>query len=92
LGEAAQKYGLMLSERLRDAELHIESHFGGGGLKAQLKRADRCGARFALLLGEEEIRNRSVSVKDLRDGGQTSVSQGNLIEYLNEKIGRRSKT
>jgi len=93
LGEAAQKHGLMLSERLRDAELHIECHCGGGGLKAQLKRADRRGARFALLLGDEEIRNRSVSVKDLRDGGaQSSVSQEKLVEYLHEKLGRRSKT
>jgi histidyl-tRNA synthetase len=93
LGEKTQKYGLMLSEQLRDADLHIESHCGGGGLKAQLKRADRCGARFALLLGEEEIRNRSVSVKDLRDGGsQSSVSQEKLIDYLNEKLGRRMNT
>lgn len=93
LGEKTQKYGLMLSEQLRDADLHIECHCGGGGLKAQLKRADRCGARFALLLGDEEIRNRSVSVKDLRDGGsQSSVSQEKLIDYLHEKLGRRMNT
>ncbi len=86
LGEDAEKQGLMIGERLREAGLRIECNGGGGGLKAQLKRADRSGARFALLLGEEEIRNSTVTIKDLRNGeSQTSVTQDILIDFLQDK-------
>jgi histidyl-tRNA synthetase len=60
----------------------IECNCGGGGLKAQLKRADRSGARHALLLGAEEVRDVSVTIKDLRDGAQRTVAQGELTNLL----------
>jgi len=82
LGEEAEKRGLKLTEILRNAGLRIECNCGGGGLKAQLKRADRSGARHALLLGEDEVRNASITIKDLRDGAQRSVAQSELIELL----------
>ncbi len=89
LGEEAEKRGLGLAERLRDAGLRIECHCGGGGLKSQLKRADRSGAHYALILGEEEIRNDAVSVKNLRNNeAQTQVAQNTLIEYLKQKTVR----
>jgi len=62
-------------------------------LKVQLKRADRSGARFALLLGDEEIREKTVTVKDMRGQDvQVSVRQDVLIDFLNERTGRRLKT
>jgi histidyl-tRNA synthetase len=82
LGEESETQGMRLAERLRDAGLRIECNCGGGGLKAQLKRADRSGARHALLLGEEEVRHGSVTIKDLRDGAQRTVAQGELIDLL----------
>jgi histidyl-tRNA synthetase len=85
LGEEAETQGLKLSENLRNAGLHIECNCGGGGLKAQLKRADRSGARHALLLGEEEVRHGSVTIKDLRDGAQRTVAQSELIDLLSKK-------
>lgn len=82
LGGEAETQGLKLSESLRNAGLRIECNCGGGGLKAQLKRADRSRARHALLLGEEEVRHGSVMIKDLRDGTQRTVAQGELINWL----------
>ena len=64
-GKVAQQ-GLFLAEQLRDAGLRVELHCGGGSLKSQLKRADRSGARYALLLGESELAAAQVSVKNLR--------------------------
>jgi len=64
-GKVAQQ-GLVLAEQLRDAGLRVELHCGGGSLKSQLKRADRSGARYALLLGESELAAAQVSVKNLR--------------------------
>lgn len=88
LGEAAEKQGLRLAESLRNAGLRIECNCGGGGLKAQLKRADRSGARHALLFGEDEIRNASITIKDLRDGAQHSIAQSELIDLLFKEIPR----
>ena len=88
LGEAAEKHGLKLVEHLRDAGLRIECNGGGGGLKTQLKRADRSGARHALLLGEDEVRDASVTVKDLHDGTQRSIAQGALIDLLLKDFAR----
>ena len=87
LDETAELKGMALAECLRDAGLRVECQ-SGGGLKAQLKRADRCGARFALMLGEQEMKTDSVAVKDLRRvQEQTQVSQSELVGYLKQKIG-----
>jgi histidyl-tRNA synthetase len=88
LGEEAETQGLRLAEHLRDAGLRIECNCGGGGLKAQLKRADRSGARHALLLGEEEVRHATVTIKDLHDGTQRTVAQGELIDLLLKETSR----
>ena len=86
LGDTAERQGMTLAEQSRTAGLRIECNCGGGGLKAQLKRADRSGARHALLLGEDEIRNRTVTIKDLRDGSQTTVAQSGVIDLLHRKM------
>ncbi|MEK7207243.1 MAG: histidine--tRNA ligase [Pseudomonadota bacterium] len=87
LGEAAEKQGMVLAERMRDAGVRIEFNCGAGGLKAQLKRADRSGARFALILGDEEVKIGSVAVKDLRQAeSQESVTQTTLADYLKQKF------
>jgi histidyl-tRNA synthetase len=87
LGEAAEKQGMTLAEQLRDNGIRIEFNCGAGGLKAQLKRADRSGARFALILGDEEVKIGSVAVKDLRQAeSQESVTQAVLADYLKQKI------
>ncbi|MCR4301569.1 MAG: histidine--tRNA ligase [Sulfuricaulis sp.] len=92
LGKLAERQGLPLAERLRNAGLRIEYNCGGGELKAQLKRADRSGARFALMLGDEEMRDKTVTVKDMRGQEiQVSVHQDVLIDFLNERTGRRMK-
>ena len=64
-----------IGERLRDAvpELRLIVDAGHGSFKAKLKRADRSGARIALLLGEEEARSERIAVKDLRARGPQST-------------------
>jgi histidyl-tRNA synthetase len=67
-GAAAEAQGLAFSERLRNAlpGLRLETHCGGGSFKSQLKRADKSGARLALILGEAETERRAVGLKSLR--------------------------
>jgi histidyl-tRNA synthetase len=68
LGEAAQRAALKLAEELRDRlpGLRMVLHAGGGKLQAQLKRADRSGARLALILGDNEAAESRIQVKSLR--------------------------
>ncbi len=81
-GKIAQQ-GLVLAEQLRDAGLRVELHCGGGSLKSQLKRADRSGARYALLLGESELAVAQVSVKNLRaDEPQQLVRMTEVPAFL----------
>ncbi|MCL5668954.1 MAG: histidine--tRNA ligase [Gammaproteobacteria bacterium] len=89
VGEAAERQGVLLAEQLRDAlpELRLIAHCGGGGFKGQLKQADKSGARFALILGDEEAAAQEISVKYLReDIMQTRLTQPALAEFLSRHI------
>lgn len=68
VGEEAERLGVIWAEQLRDVSpaLRIVVNCGGGGFKSQLKRADKSGAGYVLLLGEEEARRGCVGVKPLR--------------------------
>ncbi len=70
VGERADVPGLQLAERLRDAwpDLRLQFNLGGGNFKTQFKRADKSGALYALVLGEDEIARGVVAIKDLRGG------------------------
>lgn len=71
-GTLAQQHGLLLAERLRDRlpQLRVITHCGGGSFKSQFRKADRSGARYALVLGDEEVQKREAGLKPLRDNGE----------------------
>ncbi len=70
VGERTEALALQVAERLRDAwpALRLQFNLGGGNFKAQFKRADKSGARFALVLGDDEAARGVVAIKDLRGG------------------------
>ena len=72
VGERAGRAGMLLAERLRDTVrwLRLETVCGGGSLKSQFRRADRSGALFALVLGDDELESGTVAIKDLRGKGE----------------------
>lgn len=84
-GEAAELAALQLSERLRDAlpGLRLAVNAGGGSFKSQFKKADKSGAHFALILGDEELAARQVALKPLRDDSeQQTIGWEALPEHL----------
>ncbi len=88
-GEAVRQRGMLLGEQLRDAlpGLSLITHCGGGGLKAQFKRADRSGARYALVLGEDELARGVVGLKPLRgEGEQREIAVADLSSALGALI------
>ncbi|AWL12699.1 Histidine--tRNA ligase [Saliniradius amylolyticus] len=69
MGSQCQGYAMQLAEWLRSElpGLRLQSHCGGGNLKKQMKRADKSGARLALIVGDDEANQQQVTLKYLRD-------------------------
>ncbi len=92
-GAAAEAEGLQLAERMRDdvAGIRIETNCGGGSFKSQMKRADKSGAAFAVILGENETERRVVGLKSLRvEAPQVEVSWDQLPEALGSRLQKSS--
>ena len=80
-----EQQALVLAENLRSdcPNIRLECHCGGGSFKSQIKRADKSGARIALILGEDEVASDTVGVKFLReDRPQKTVAQSELSGLL----------
>jgi histidyl-tRNA synthetase len=77
-GEAADQAAEAAAEALRDEGLTVVLHCGGGSFKSQMKRADASGARYAVIIGEDEARAGVVSVKALRE--EAVQTQARIVE------------
>jgi histidyl-tRNA synthetase len=77
---------LALASELRGAGIATEVVLDGGKLGKQFKYADRAGIRFVIVLGEDEIANNVVTVKDLRREDQFQVARGELIKTLRVEL------
>jgi len=87
LGEDAHADVLALITALRRAGIRADMVFGGRGLKGAMKAADRSGARFAVIIGAEERKAATVSIKDLKDGDQQDVAAASATDWLTRKLG-----
>lgn len=93
-GEEAQLKAFILGERIRDAGLDVVLHCataqGAGSFKSQMKKADASGAAFAVIIGEDEVKNGGVAVKALREAEgaqqQSSVPFDEAVDYLVDQI------
>jgi len=93
-GAAAEARGFVLAEALRDAlpGARIETNCGGGSFKSQLKRADRSGARYAVILGDEELARGVAALKPLReDTGQAEVALEDLAVEMSRRVPGRAR-
>ncbi|WP_336368184.1 histidine--tRNA ligase [Marinobacter sp. C2H3] len=89
MGEPAVGPAMALAERLRDGlpGHAVVMHCGGGSFKSQMKKADKSGARYAVILGENELAEGTAALKPLRsDEPQQSVSQNELAEALSRAL------
>ncbi len=94
VGELATTAAFALAETLRDAAPSIwpELNLGGGNFTAQLKRADRSGARYAVILGEHEVISGRVAVKPLRlDEAQFDMPVSALAAELHKRLRGRQQ-
>ncbi|HEX7965429.1 MAG TPA: histidine--tRNA ligase [Gammaproteobacteria bacterium] len=89
VGEAAERAAFRLAEQLRDAVpgIRLQMDCSGGGFGNQLKRADKSGAKLALVLGDDEVSSKSAALKPLRGGEQEKVTWDALPMRVTELAG-----
>jgi len=86
LGEEAKKEMVLIINKLRQAGISSDMSYGDRGLKGAMKGADRAGARFALVLGDQELANGTVALKDLAAHEQEDVALVDIVEVLAKKL------
>ncbi len=89
LGELGKKKSLKLFEELRQAGLKVNNSFSRNTMKAQLKRADKAGARFALILGQKEALDETIIIRDMESSSQEIVPLKKVVEKLKKKIRKK---
>ncbi len=89
LGDGTVARGFALAEELRDrvSGIRVDMNLGGGSFKAQMKRADKSGATYALILGEQELSEGRIGCKPLRSNEeQISIALDELAAVLQDKL------
>ncbi|MDV7135683.1 histidine--tRNA ligase [Williamsia muralis] len=86
LGDAAKDALVEVAGRLRAAGVRVDIAYGGRGLKGAMKAADRSGARFALVLGENELASGEVELKDLSNGNQQRLALDDVVQQLTSQL------
>jgi histidyl-tRNA synthetase len=73
---------MTLASGMRAAGLRVELLAPGRGLKALMRRADKIGARYAVIIGDNELARAAVTLRDLKTSTQSEVAQADLIAML----------
>ena len=76
---------LKLTHELRGAGFNVEMGYSGN-MKKRLQKADKLGARVALILGDEEVAEQKVSMKDLSTGEQSHIRRDDLLAQLKQAL------
>lgn len=85
VGELAEHAAFVIAEQLRNKDIQVVLHAGGGSFKSQMKKADRSHARYALILGDDEVNNNQVTLKPMHADvkmEQVQCSVKEAIQYL----------
>ena len=89
VGLEAEKQGFIFAEQIRDQlpNLKLQMNCGGGSFKSQFKKADKSGAEFAIIIGDDEVKRGEVAIKNLRvEQEQQSLSYSDAIGFLQKTL------
>lgn len=86
LGDAARRKGLALFEEFRQAGVRVGEAFGKGSLKAQLELANKRGAGIALILGQKEVLDGTIIVRDMDSGAQEIVDVKRVVSIIQKRM------
>lgn len=88
IGEEATAEALVIARNLRRERLWVELGYGTSSLKSQMRRANKLGARYAVIIGEDELRDGSLSWKDMDGDGEGRLDAKGLLEFLKGALGK----
>lgn len=88
LGDRARREAVRLADALRHAGVAVWTAFGERGLKSQMREADKRGARWVVILGEDELARGVAAVRDMTSGEQTDIALEGLVSWLRERVGQ----
>jgi len=86
LNEEASKFGLKLLEELRQAGISSDMDYEDKSLKGALRKANDIGARYVILVGEDEIKKSAVTLKDMTKGDQKEIAFNDILPYLKNSL------
>jgi histidyl-tRNA synthetase len=84
LGEKARRRGFLLAQEVRELGLEVEMDYEGRSLKSQMRRADKLGSRYVLILGEEEIDKNQAQLRDMAEKTQIVLPLDEVVSRLKE--------
>lgn len=87
LGDAAKARMVKIAHDLRTAGIRVDMVYGDRGIKGSMKAADRSGARFALVLGDQDLEAGTIGVKNLGTGDQISVPLDDVVAQTGSLLG-----
>jgi histidyl-tRNA synthetase len=85
LGETARKNGIKILAHLREQDICADTDYENKSLKAAMRKANDLAARFVLILGDDELKENAVMVKDMKNSTQEKISLDKLRDYLSNK-------
>ena len=87
LGDEAVTVTMHVVHALRNDGISVETDYAGASLKSQMKKADKYGAAFTLIVGEQEITTGTAVLRNMATKEQVAVSLGNVVEEIRSKLG-----
>lgn len=86
LGDAARREGLKLFEDFRKAGISVTEAFGKNALKSQLEMANKIGVEYTLILGQKEVLDETIIIRDMESGAQEIVDAGKVVSIMQKKL------
>ncbi len=86
MGDLAKVKAIGLIEELRKANIDVHESLGKESLKAQLKNADKLGSEMSLILGQQEVFEQSIIIRDMKSGAQETVPMKKIVDVLKRKL------
>ncbi len=86
MGDAAKSYGLSLMRKLRLEGIHCEMDLLARNFKGQFKLADRLGAKYVVVIGDSELENKKLSIKEMATSSQEEVAMEDIVMQLKSRL------
>lgn len=91
LGEPARKRALQMIEHLRRSGVRVTEGLAKNGLRPQLEQASKLGVQFALIIGQKEVLDNTIIIRDMESGVQEIIAYEKVIEEVRKRVQQRNK-